>query len=237
MNLTKKFLAVLCMTLIVCMAMQVVLPISNNTVLSAQASSKVKLSKKKATLTVGDKLQLKVVGTKKKVTWSSSNKKIAKVSKKGLVTAVKAGNAKITAKVGYKKYTCTIIVKNKAIEFNIKCDLPKPILAKDKTWTTVREYEIIDFDYDIIPVSGGFKCKLFFAGTKTSDKSGVDNYSSCPIVIRLYAQGNAEINHVIKSPKVRVGESWSLRSCTWETGVIEGNPTEGTLHIDKYASE
>ena len=39
----------------------------------------------------------------KKVTWKSSNKKIAKVSKKGTITGVKAGTVKITAKSKVKK--------------------------------------------------------------------------------------------------------------------------------------
>ncbi|MDD5948638.1 MAG: Ig-like domain-containing protein, partial [Lachnospiraceae bacterium] len=52
--------------------------------------------------------------TKKKVTWKSSNKKVAKVSKKGKVTALKKGTAKITAKVSGKKFTCNVnVVKKK----------------------------------------------------------------------------------------------------------------------------
>ena len=51
-------------------------------------------------------------GTSKKVTWSSSNKKVAAVSTKGKVTAKKKGTAIITAKVSGKKYKCKITVKN-----------------------------------------------------------------------------------------------------------------------------
>lgn len=49
-----------------------------------------------------------------KVSWSSSNKKVAKVSSKGLVTAKKAGTATITAKVGKQSLKCTVhVVKDK----------------------------------------------------------------------------------------------------------------------------
>ena len=54
----------------------------------AYAAKKGKLNKKTVTLQVGSKTKLKVKNTKKKVTWKSSNKKIAKVDKKGKVTAV-----------------------------------------------------------------------------------------------------------------------------------------------------
>jgi hypothetical protein len=76
-----------------------------------QAATKIKLNKTKATLYVGDTLKLKVSGTSKTVTWSSSNEKVAVVSAKGKVTAKNGGNATITAKVGEKKYTCKVNVK------------------------------------------------------------------------------------------------------------------------------
>ena len=52
-------------------------------------------------------------GTKKKVKWSSSKKKIATVTKKGVVKAKKKGTAKIVAKIGKKKYTCKVVLKAK----------------------------------------------------------------------------------------------------------------------------
>lgn len=46
----------------------------------------------------------------KKVQWSSSNKKVAKVTQKGKVTSVSNGKCTITAKVGKKKYKCKVKV-------------------------------------------------------------------------------------------------------------------------------
>lgn len=80
-----------------------------------------KLSKSTATIYVGQSLTLKVSNAgKKKVTWSSSKKSVATVSKKGVVKAKKAGTAKITVKVGKKKYTCKITVKKPALSASSK---------------------------------------------------------------------------------------------------------------------
>ncbi len=76
------------------------------------ASAAVKISKKSVTLTKTQKTTLKISGTKKKVKWSSSKKSVASVSSKGVVTAKKKGTATITAKVGSKKYTCKVTVRN-----------------------------------------------------------------------------------------------------------------------------
>lgn len=73
--------------------------------------AKPKLSKTNATLKVGDSLTLTLKNNKKKTKWSSSNKKVAVVTSKGTITGKKPGNAKITAKVGSKKYTCKVTVQ------------------------------------------------------------------------------------------------------------------------------
>ena len=83
---------------------------------AAAATKKVKLNKKKATLTVGKSTTLKLTqGNKKlKATFTSNKKKIATVGKKtGKVTAKKKGTATITATYKKKKYTCKITVKAK----------------------------------------------------------------------------------------------------------------------------
>ena len=57
-------------------------------VMDVHAAS-VSLNKKSVTLTVGESTTLKVKGTKKAVVWNSSNSKVAKVTKKGKITAKK----------------------------------------------------------------------------------------------------------------------------------------------------
>jgi uncharacterized protein YjdB len=74
-----------------------------------------KLNKSKATLYIGEKLSLKSNGSSGNVKWSSSDNKIATVSTKGVVTAVKKGTATITAVIGSQKCKCSITVKDLAI--------------------------------------------------------------------------------------------------------------------------
>jgi len=73
-----------------------------------------KLSKTSVSMYVGGKYNLKVTGTKQRVTWSSNNKSVATVSSKGVVVAKKAGTARVTAKVGGKNYVCNVSVKKKS---------------------------------------------------------------------------------------------------------------------------
>ena len=75
-------------------------------------SKKISISKKKLSLKVGKKSQLKLKNAvTKKVKWKSSKPKVAKVSKNGLVIAKKQGKATITATYKKKKYTCKVTVK------------------------------------------------------------------------------------------------------------------------------
>lgn len=75
-----------------------------------EAAKAAKLSTKKANLFVGETIQLKVTGGSGSVKWKTSDKKIATVSKSGLVTAKRTGSCKITATKGKKKLTCNIQV-------------------------------------------------------------------------------------------------------------------------------
>ena len=76
---------------------------------------KISFSKKKLTIKVGAKKKLAVATTPKgasfdTVAYTSSKKKVATVSKTGVVKGKKAGKTTITAKVGAKKATCQIVV-------------------------------------------------------------------------------------------------------------------------------
>ena len=70
-----------------------------------------KISSAKFSMTVGTKKQVRVLNTINRVVWVSSNKSVAVVDKKGLVTARKAGKVKITGKLHGKNYTSVITVK------------------------------------------------------------------------------------------------------------------------------
>ena len=79
------------------------------------AVSKLKVSASTVYLSKGQKLTLQAVVTPltatDKVKYTSSKKKVATVSAKGVITAKKKGTAKITVKAGSKKKTVKVIVR------------------------------------------------------------------------------------------------------------------------------
>lgn len=92
--------------------------VTNSNIIISQAKKKVKLSKKKTTIEVNEVKTITLKNTKKKVKWSTSNKKIAvidrkygKYKRKVDIRGKKAGRVTITAKCKGKKYKCKVIVK------------------------------------------------------------------------------------------------------------------------------
>lgn len=76
----------------------------------------IKLNRSSVSVEVGNSIQLKatVTGKSKKVSWSTSNKKIATVNSKGKVTGKKTGAVTITAKANGKTVKCKVTVKKTA---------------------------------------------------------------------------------------------------------------------------
>lgn len=105
----KQTRAWMAMTMAVAMTAATISSVVPGNGITAEAAS-IRLSKTKLSLKVGQSKQLTVKGTKKAVKWSVSNGKIVKVTKKGKVTAKKAGTAKVFAKVKGKKLTCNVKV-------------------------------------------------------------------------------------------------------------------------------
>lgn len=88
-----------------------------NVDVSYAASKKIHLKKTTVTLAAGSKYQQKLLSKRgksikaTKVKWKSQKKSVAKIDKKGKITAVKAGTAKMTAKYKGKTYKFTVKVK------------------------------------------------------------------------------------------------------------------------------
>lgn len=103
---------------------------------------------KKATVTLGKKIRLKISGAKK-IKWSSSNKKVASVNTKGVVTGKKIGKATITAKCLGKKYKCTVKVAENSETFgtNSPSDYANGIVCIDfsKVKAVGNTYEVAGY--------------------------------------------------------------------------------------------
>lgn len=107
----KKFFKLLCAIIVMVLVIMInplqLINFCNDNV--AQAAT-IKINKTNITLIKGQSYQLKVLGTNRKVTWSSSNRNICTVSSKGKVISKTKGTAYIYAKVSNKKYKCKVVV-------------------------------------------------------------------------------------------------------------------------------
>ena len=88
--------------------------------------AKVQMNRKKLTMEVSKTHTLKIKGVKGKIIWKSSKPGVAKVNKKGKVTALRKGKATITAKAGKKLYKCVVTVKDKRNKGGLNMATPKP---------------------------------------------------------------------------------------------------------------
>lgn len=176
--------------------------------------AKARLNYSWITMTEGYSMKLKVSGTKKKAKWSSTNKKVAKVSTKGIVYGKKAGKATVTAKVGGKKLKCSVkvtkipkkvvkIVEYKDTTFNVSelhlnlydvaCKDDKSVVSETKNGT---------FTLELLNSSGSITWKSSNENIATVNKGivtakakgnctvtatcGGKNYN-CPVTITDYS--------------------------------------------------
>ena len=101
---TKRFIITLLTMLVLC----TILPVS---ALAASTS----ISAKKATVIVGAQKTIFLKNNTQSVTWTISKKSVASINANGNkveITGNKAGSTTVTAKVGKKKYSCKVTVKN-----------------------------------------------------------------------------------------------------------------------------
>ncbi len=99
---------------------------------SEVSAKTIKLNKTKVLVRVGKTVKLKVKGTNKKVKWSTSDKKLATVSKKGVVKGKGHGRCFITAKVGKKKLKCNVYSAHKVAK-KISANTMKKLATKMKS--------------------------------------------------------------------------------------------------------
>ena len=110
-----------------------------------------KLNKTSLSLEEGQTDQLSVTVTPQKevaVTYESSNSSVASVSADGVVTALAAGTATITAKVDEEELTCSVTVTAKPVEYEYTLNFTTMTLEVESTKKLI---VFVDPDKDITP--------------------------------------------------------------------------------------
>lgn len=254
MKLLKRLYNVCALILVLTFVVPTVLPLHNEVKVSAAT---IKLSEKELTLTVGDSKTLKVTGTKTKVTWSSSKKSVATVSKTGKVTGVKAGKALITATVGKKNIVCKIIVNDpvrpevlnapfEAQEYiynNINCIIPKD-------WTKISLYEepyMTEFEFCPTASASLSEASYVSISFYETDEPKYDysiikkyyeeNFTEASLKARIEKAGvNATLSDISMSDyESKIGPACKMTyKLTYSDGTVISY-TEYELSIDNYA--
>ncbi len=172
---------------------------------------------KKATVYVGAKKQLKVTkapkNTTAKITWKSSNKKVATVSSKGAVKGVKAGTATITASAkGEKNKTlkaaCKVTVKKRLIQ-KLKANFTKTTLEVGRTKTikttitpknaSIKKLKYNSSDKNVASVSSKGKITAKKAGKATITVSATDGSkkkASIQVTVKAKAVPQVKVSKV-----------------------------------------
>lgn len=178
------------------------------------AASKIQLNKTSTTLYVKNNTTLKISGTSKNAKWATSNRKVATVTSKGKVTAVKAGTAYIYAKIGKKTYKCKVKVKS-------------PYLNQ----TTVKIERNEKYTLKLI----GAKVKSLQSlntGVATINSKGVITGKKPGKVMIFVTDTNNKVYKCIVTVTVTAAEATIIANCTHNW--IEGKTVAATCEYDGY---
>lgn len=165
-------------------------------------------SKKSVTVTEGKSASLSVKNAGKKVTWSSSNKKVVKIQKasgknssKVTIQAVGSGSAKVTAKIGSYKVSINVKTNHRAVaatcEQGSYCSVCKKSLSQP-------------LDHKVVPAN----CKQgSYCSVCKKSLSGTVDHTWDYITGRCTTAGCDEIN-------LKHYFSFQITNCGRETDII-----------------
>ncbi len=191
----------------------------NNKKKSAYMKVKVKyvslsLNKKSASLKAGKKLNLTAkVSPKRKIKWSTSNRKVATVSSKGVVKGIKAGTAKVTASVGNKKASCLVKVTKAASENsgnnNVNVEIRvQGLNASVEGGNTVYVGHSSPITTQIIPANATNKTLSYHSSNtgvaQVNERGAILGISEGTAVITVMAAGNVSTTLNVKVVEVPV---------------------------------
>lgn len=156
-----------------------------------QTRAAIRISAKSKTLFVGESFTLKIAGTTSAIKWSTSNKKVASVNKRGKVTAKSQGTAIIKAKASKKTLKCRITVKEKSgiANGNSLGSRTNPLSAYNEN-----TFELYDYEQHI----GKFKVRLleYKDGKEANDLIMQNDFNTPPSDGQEYIHLKFEIQYI-----------------------------------------
>lgn len=231
MKTANKLLVALCLALVACLAVPALMPVGANNPFTALATAK--LSKTRATMYNGAKLLLKVTGTTKTVKWSSSNKKVAKVSQRGIVTALKVGTATITARVGGKKLACKVTVKSPlsadALKLNLDVGATKTVTLTYKLngKLSLKKYDSSVLNCTLGRIGPGGKCALTIRTIRPGSQTLVVTNSKTSDVVKIKVTVRKQ-----EAPSGSIVDKTSVTLGVGETATVKVTwPYSGVPHL------
>ena len=203
-----------------------------------QPVTSIKLNKTSATLKKGSSLTLKAAvapssANNKTVTWSSSNKKVATVSSKGVVKAVGNGTATITVKAkdgSGKKASCKITVGTQTVT-NPKITTISLSLDNISKYITIKTQKYKD-SWDERPYTA---LELYWNDTNAYCFSFEDFY--CEAVVEFdYVDNDGNICHDTATFKGKNGDTrWNNTQLNMYNVNVHFTVARGTLQLIQKA--
>lgn len=205
-------------TMLVAIILTTVLSCNKDDSVNKVFAKSIDLNKTEVSIVEGESLQLKATvlpeeTTEKTITWKSSNTNIAKVDDKGLITAIKKGEATISGETTNKlNAICKIIVSEKVIEIK-----SIQITNKEKELSIGKTLQITT---EILPKNASYKELQYSSSNKNiasiNDKGILTAIKEGEVTITASSTHNkisSELKIKITTPKV---ESISIKSYSHE---------------------
>lgn len=164
------------------------------------AVTSIKLNKTELSLEKGKSETLEATvspenATDKSMTWTSSDEDVAKVDKNGKVTAVKGGNASITAKAGNKTAECKVTVT-----------VPVESISLNQSSTSLEVEQTITLSANILPQDATEKTVSWTSSNSSVasvDQNGkVTAIAQGTAIIKASAGGKTDTCEINVQPKV-----------------------------------
>ena len=192
------------------------------------SAASVSISKKSAVMWTGEQLTLKMNGTSaSNVIWTSNRIAVATVSTGGVVKARSAGTAVISAKIGSKKYTCTVTVKSipvisaktAALRVGDRLNLTvKGVTASSVKWSTSKKA--------VASVTSTGAVRALKTGTATiTAKSGTRKFT-CKVTVK------AKQTTTVTRPSTTSGTATGTPDFEVDAGVAAGGLTSSTAGLN-----